>query len=90
MPATETNIECIEELDFDFAPPCEHSMHGIAPWHSGPAFYLIKAVTPCGCINRVFYICKGGYEQASANLICTGCCESFPKREVWTVLSTVN
>jgi hypothetical protein len=83
----------IEQLDFTPDIPCEHSQHELGLFgHSGPAYYLIHCVPPCGCppLNdkSYFYICKSGYEHP-APVGCSDCGAIYPAREVWHIIGKV-
>ncbi len=91
MNALLPDLSEIEELDFTPKIPCEHSQHRLGLYgHAGPAEYLIRVLTPCGCPppTDYFYICKGGYENPLP-IRCDGCGGTFPTQQVWKIVAKV-
>lgn len=84
------DLEIIESLDFDIEIPCEHSQHQTGQWgHAGPAYYYIKALSPCGCEGEHrLLICKGAYDDP-APITCFECGDVQPKEQCWIVLGKV-
>lgn len=93
-----TSLEILAALDFDPEHECEHSNHGIAQWHSGPAAYLIRAAgmtcARCGHQSETedFALCKPAWERAGVvGLMCgvSTCTERVPRNAVWTIVGTL-
>jgi hypothetical protein len=84
------DLDVIEALDFNIELPCEHSQHHLGKWgHGGPAYYLIRALSPCGCEGSTeLLICKGAYEDATP-ITCFICFDVQPKEKCWIILSKV-
>ena len=94
QPVERLDIEAIEAMDFDFDPPCEHSLHRRGVFgHRGPAWALVEVLMPCGCDteSRFLYLCKGAWECAPfAPLWCPDCGRGpFTREQGWRFVALV-
>lgn len=52
-PGMDIDWQLIEEIDWDFAPPCEHEEH--EQTHTGqPAAWFMKSICACGNVRQGF------------------------------------
>ena len=89
-----TGLDELEALDFDYDPPCEHSLHRLGVFgHRGPAWALGEVLMPCGCDSgpRFLYVCKGAWEGASsAPFVCPDCDRGpFAREQAWRFVALV-
>jgi hypothetical protein len=87
QPSHVTVLETIEHLDFAFEPPCEHSNHGVAPWHSGPAALVVMTFQHCSGVIGQVALCESAWNYAAtAGIHCSGCKTLLPREHAWRFL----
>jgi hypothetical protein len=91
-PDVTTDLEILEALDFEPEHDCESRAHGKAPWHSGPAKYLLRVSYQCACGHaRTCHIqmCAPAWDHAGrTGLTCgKGCGRQHERDNVWTIVA---
>ena len=88
--AERLDVMFMEAPSFDIDPPCEHSGHGVKPWHHGAAWALIESsCTECERDSVQLYICRSGYDHAAGGRVRCWCGTSLPTVEAWRLIALV-
>lgn len=91
--STDISLEILEELDFEAAPPCEHTQHSIyhVPPDEPASLFVLAECHGCGLISR-YLCCRPGYEQMvhpETYLECATCGEIEPGRDCVFILQSL-
>ena len=104
MTITETNervdrstaLEILASLDFEPALPCEHSNHGIKPWHEGPGELVIQFIPNpcdrCGSTGKPgqIMLCRSAWDYTGKRgLVCRNCLATHPREHWWHLVGGV-
>jgi hypothetical protein len=89
----EIGLEILEELDFDPEIDCEHTNHGLAPWHSGPAAHYVAAKAPCKCgrpMKAQIMLCASAWKHwGIVGVRCPGCAGTCKRDDYVRIVGSV-
>lgn len=87
--ALDEDVSVLESMDFEFAPPCEHSQHQ-EHGHDGPGDLIVAVSCPGVCDSPIdLILCKPCYGEPDDYIECSDCGHVAHKHAFWRVLGHV-